>query len=239
MKRTRLHPIRYRTTSRAVTLALLLGLVATVAIAGGRQEETSASAPDEPAEASVPAAEAPMASAVDEQQRTPETLASLPAMGEATAEALSRMGMMPFEEKIPSEDFELALLGGGDSSLSDYEGKLVFLNFWATWCPPCREEMPAMQTLYDELRDEGFEILAVNVLEDEQTAAAFIEENGFTYPVLLDRSGRVMLRYGVRAYPTTYLIDREGFVIGVRPGYHDWATDEVISQMRVLLEDEG
>ena len=92
-----------------------------------------------------------------------------------------------------------------------------------------------MQTLYDELREDGLEMLAVNVLEDEQTAAGFIDEHGFTYPVLMDRDGRVMLRYGVRAYPTTYIIDREGYVIGVRPGYHDWSTETVIAEMRSLL----
>ena len=159
-------------------------------------------------------------------------------MDEATAEALFAVGMMPFQERIPSEDFQLRLLDGETASLSDYEGNLVFLNFWATWCPPCREEMPSMQILYDELRAEGLEILAVNVLESPDVAREFIEEMGFDYPVLLDRDGRVMLRYGVRAYPTTYLIDRRGYVIGVRPGFHDWGTDAMIDGMRALLASE-
>ena len=93
-----------------------------------------------------------------------------------------------------------------------------------------------MQLLYDELHDEGLEILAVNVLEDPQTAQAFIDEEGFTYPVKLDHNGRVMTRYGVRAFPTTYLIDRQGYVIGVRPGFHDWGTESMIADMRTLLE---
>lgn len=157
-------------------------------------------------------------------------------LDETTAEQLFAVGMMPFEERIPSEDFGLPLLGGEDVRLSDFEGEFIFLNFWATWCPPCREEMPSMQTLYDELSDEGLEILAVNVLESDAVAADFIDEFGFTYPVLMDRDGRTMLRYGVRAYPTTYFIDREGYVIGARPGFHDWAGPGMIEGMRALLE---
>lgn len=93
-----------------------------------------------------------------------------------------------------------------------------------------------MQVLYDEFADAGFEMLAVNVLESREVASAFIEEFGFTYPVLLDRDGRVGLTYGVRGYPTTYIIDREGFIIGVKMGFHDWATPEVIESIRALLE---
>ena len=157
-------------------------------------------------------------------------------MDDRTAAILSRLGMMVFEDRVESENFTLPLLGGGDASLEDYRGSVVFLNFWATWCPPCREEMPSMQLLYDELHDEGLEILAINVLENPQTVQAFIDAEGFTYPVTLDRDGGVMMRYGVRAYPTTYLIDRQGYVIGVRPGYHDWGTDAMIADMRMLLE---
>ncbi|MBU8914230.1 MAG: TlpA family protein disulfide reductase [Spirochaetales bacterium] len=153
-----------------------------------------------------------------------------------TADVLFGLGMMPFQNRIPSEDFVLATLEGDEQALADYHGKVVFLNFWATWCPPCREEMPSMQTLYDELSDDGLEIVAVNVLEAEDTVSAFVEENGFTYPVLLDRDGRVSLRYSVRAYPTTYILDRAGNVIAVRQGFHNWSTPEMIAGFRKLLE---
>jgi len=207
----------------------LMLFVASLAFAGGRNEEPQ---PEQP----VPAMSAPASSAA---QSGPEdstvTEEDLVPMDEATAAALFQMGLMPFEQKIPSEDFRLPLLGGEESTLFDHRGKVVFLNFWATWCPPCREEMPSMQRLYDELASEGLEILAVNVLENEEAAQAFIDEQGFTYPVLLDVDGRVMTRYGVRAYPTTYLVDREGYVLGVRPGFHDWSTQEIIAAMRSLL----
>lgn len=197
-------------------MAILLACVAATASAGGRNE------PARPQPAPVSEPDGPDTGL----QLDPETVA-----------LLADMGMMAFEQRIPSEDFSLPLLGGGEMTLAEHAGSVVFLNFWATWCPPCREEMPSMQVLYDELREEGLAMIAVNVLEDEATARAFIEEFGFTYPVPLDRNGRVMLRYGVRAYPTTYIIDRTGHVIGVRPGYHDWATDEVIAAMRSLLSN--
>ncbi len=153
-----------------------------------------------------------------------------------TAEILFGLGMMPFQNRIPRENFVLTTLEGDERALADYHGKVVFLNFWATWCPPCREEMPSMQTLYDELSDDGLEIVAVNVLEAEETVSAFVEENGFTYPVMLDRDGRVSLRYSVRAYPTTYLLDRDGNVIAVRQGFHSWSTPDMIAGFRKLLE---
>lgn len=212
---------------RYTFLFAIFVLAVTVVGAGGRGETTQPQAP-QPAPESSP-------SVPDEAPgETPDATDLVP-MDDATAEALSGLGMVPFEEKIPSEDFDLGLLGGDQGTLFEHRGKVVFLNFWATWCPPCREEMPSMQLLYDELREEGLEMLAVNVLENRETAQEFIDEQGFTYPVLLDRDGRVMLRYGVRAYPTTYLIDREGYVIGVRPGFHDWGTDEMIASMRDLL----
>ena len=153
-----------------------------------------------------------------------------------TAEILFGLGMTPFQNRIPRENFVLTTLEGDERALADYHGKVVFLNFWATWCPPCREEMPSMQTLYDELSDDGLEIVAVNVLEAEETVSAFVEENGFTYPVMLDRDGRVSLRYSVRAYPTTYLLDRDGNVIAVRQGFHSWSTPDMIAGFRKLLE---
>ncbi len=212
--------------NRYITTLLLCAALTTPALAGGRSEP----GPTPTRDPGVTSAPAPTA-----EETAARNDGAIP-MDDETAAVLSRLGMMPFQEKIPSEDFTLPLLGGDRLSLSDYHGQVVFLNFWATWCPPCREEMPAMQHLYDELRDEGLAMIAVNVFEDEATAQRFIDEMGFTYPVPLDRDGRVMMRYGVRAYPTTYLIDREGYVIGVRPGFHEWGTDEIIADMRVLLE---
>ncbi len=209
--------------------AVILVLIAGPLVAGGRQELPPV---DPPVVAPTPAddaAAAPQRDTLGRRDRDPV------AMDDQTAELLFAIGMLPFENRIPSEDFTLAALGGTERSLSESGGKLVLLNFWATWCPPCREEMPSMQALYDAIGTEEFEVLAVNVLESRQVAQEFIDEMGFTYPVLLDRDGRVMLRYGVRAYPTSYLIDANGYVIGVRPGFHDWGTDAMKEGIRALI----
>ncbi len=199
---------------------LIIILLALPSLAGGGAETDRDSDINESADISAPG---------------PETTDAVP-MDAEMAELLFDLGVMPFQSRIPSEDFVLATLGGGERALADYRGKVVFLNFWATWCVPCREEMPSMQVLYDELSDEGLEIIAVNLLEAEEMVSAFVEENEFTYPIMLDRDGRVSLRYSVRAIPTSYILDRDGSVIGVRAGFHDWSTPEIIDGFRKLLE---
>ena len=115
-------------------------------------------------------------------------------------------------------DFRLQDLDGRVVMLSDFRGKTVILNFWATWCPPCREEMPEFQAIWDERGTGGSDdlvVLAVNFLRDDSVGAAtkFIEANEFTFPVVFDTTrGDVAARYGVRGLPATFFIDRNGIV---------------------------
>lgn len=107
-------------------------------------------------------------------------------------------------------DFELTTLKGETVRLSDYRGKRVFVNFWATWCPPCRAEMPDMEKLYGDM---DIEILAVNLTESEKSkedVTQFVEEFGLTFPVPMDEKSDVQDTYRVQAYPTSYLIDANG-----------------------------
>ncbi len=216
-----------RVIYRSTLFLMLATLIAAGAFAGGGQEEAEA-----PPESSVP--ERPPTAEAEEPSA--ESDAASTAMDPATVEILTDLGLVAFDSPIPFEDFIVPALGGGEIALSDHLGKVVFLNFWATWCPPCREEMPSMQLLYEELADEGLEILAVDVQESEATVQEFVAEFGFTFPILLDSDGRVALRYGIRAFPTTYIIDRKGFVLGGRPGYHDWSAPSMIEGFRKLLE---
>ncbi len=131
---------------------------------------------------------------------------------------------------IPAIDFELLDQFGNTHKLSDYKGKVVFLNFWATWCPPCREEMPDIQKLYENygLNEEDVIILGIASPSsdenpftqegDEQSVIDFLEENNYTYPTVLDSSGRLEREYGLSAYPTTFMIDTDGNVFGYLPG---------------------
>ena len=111
-------------------------------------------------------------------------------------------------------DFTLELLGGGQVSLSELRGKAVIVNLWASWCPPCRAEMPALQRVYEANGARGLEILAVNTtFQDSQAGAAeFVREFGLTFSVPLDRTGEVSRSYLLRALPTTFFVDRDGII---------------------------
>lgn len=110
------------------------------------------------------------------------------------------------------EDFQLTDLDGHQQSLSQYRGKIVLLNFWATWCKPCTTEMPAMQASFDNLRDKGFVVLAINELEDDAKVREHIKTYGHTFPVLMDRDNNVANQFGVFGLPVSVFIDQHGRV---------------------------
>ena len=123
--------------------------------------------------------------------------------------------VQPDKEKInlmADYDFTLEDLNGSKVSLSKLKGKKVYLNFWATWCPPCKEEMPDLEKLYQETKDSDLVILAVNVGEDKKTVQDFITKNKYNFPVLLDVKGEVSQLYQVSGIPTSYFIDTNGFL---------------------------
>ena len=115
-------------------------------------------------------------------------------------------------------DFTLFNPAGQPVSLSDYAGQVVLVNHWATWCPPCKAEMPDLNRFYETYRARGVVVLAVNSQENAATVNQFITANGFTFPVLLDSEGEVMARYNVRGLPTTFIIDRSGAIHFIRSG---------------------
>ncbi len=118
-------------------------------------------------------------------------------------------------------DFVLASLDGEQVRLSDLRGNVVLLNFWAVWCGFCRVEMPEMQRAYERYRDDGFVVLAVDVMEDADLVREFVRNAEVTFPVLLDQQGEVTGRYLVRGLPTSFFIDRRGVIMGVQLGMVD------------------
>ena len=112
----------------------------------------------------------------------------------------------------PAPEIALKDLQGQEVRLSDLHGKVVLLNFWATWCKPCKEEMPAMQASYERLREQGVVVLAVNELEDVEKVAEHIKTHGHTFLVVMDHNNGVANRYGVVGLPASFLIDRQGIV---------------------------
>lgn len=127
---------------------------------------------------------------------------------------------------IPAVDFELEDQYGNVHKLEDYKGKTIFLNFWATWCPPCKAEMPDIQKLYENSPTEGEDavivlgVAAPNMGQEgsKEEITAFLEENGYTYPVLMDTEGELFASYGIMSFPTTFMIDRDGNVFGYVSG---------------------
>jgi peroxiredoxin len=118
---------------------------------------------------------------------------------------------MPQQGQL-APNFSLMSLGGEPVSLSDYSGQVVLVNMWATWCPPCKAEMPTIHEYYQAHRDDGFVVLAVNSQEQAASVNSFIQATGFTFPVLLDDRATVMDQYNVLGLPTSFIIDRHGTI---------------------------
>jgi cytochrome c biogenesis protein CcmG, thiol:disulfide interchange protein DsbE len=118
---------------------------------------------------------------------------------------------LPPSSGSPAKEFDLPVLGGSQQSLSDLQGTPVVLNFWATWCPPCKEEMPLLERYAQEYSGE-FVLLGIDYAEEEAVVQRFVDEMGITFPILLDEDGAVSDLYFVRNYPTTFFIDAEGIV---------------------------
>ena len=144
--------------------------------------------------------------------------------------ALARRGPML------APDFALPDLAGRTVRLSGLRGKVVVLNLWATWCPPCVEEMPSMERLYGALRDADFALLAVSQDEDgPRVVEPFVRELKLSFPVLIDPDHQVGDRYGVWGYPETFVIDRTGHVVERVIGPRDWASADSVARIEALL----
>ena len=128
---------------------------------------------------------------------------------------------------VTAPDFGLSNLAGDYVKLSDYRGKVVFLNIWATWCPPCREEMPSMESLYLKLKGRKFEMIAVSIDRDgEKVVRPFAKKYGLTFPVLLDPDNKTYRLYGLTGVPETFILDQSGVVIHKIIGPQNWMNKE-------------
>jgi peroxiredoxin len=137
--------------------------------------------------------------------------------------------------ELAAIDFSAESLDGEMVNLFDFKGKVIFLNFWATWCGPCKAEVKDIDKLWDTLKDEDFVVIAVDLREKRKKVRAFMEEYGIDFPVYLDPSGRISSMYSVGGIPTTYIIDPDGNVVGRAIGPRDWGGEESIEFMRSLM----
>jgi peroxiredoxin len=147
--------------------------------------------------------------------------------------------LQPMKEVAPTPDFSLTNPEGKKVSLKDFRGKIVFLNFWATWCEPCREEMPAMEKLYQDYKNKNFVVLAINVKDRKQEALAFVKELKLTYPVAFDPNAEVASLYGAWGLPTTYIIGPKGEGLARGWGPAEWYGPAARNLIRELLEEQN
>ena len=154
---------------------------------------------------------------------------------------LNKVELEPFKVEYPEEaflapSFELESLNGGKLNLLNYRGKVVFINFWATWCSTCEVEMPSMEKLYQRFKDHGFEMLTISVDKDPSLIEPFMKKYNLTFPVLLDPDSDVAKKkYKTTGVPETFIVNREGIIVFKKIGPDDWATDEMMEAFAQLV----
>ncbi len=167
----------------------------------------------------------------------PSASSANPLVQPTPSELFQRAGLSYMGNRgISAPDFSVKSLEGKSLKLSDFRGKVVFLNFWATWCPPCRAEMPSIETLYQRYKNQAVQVLAVSVQEEPSVVKVFLSQNSFTFPIALDPNGEVAQLYGIRGIPTTFIIDPKGTLQGALVGGKDWATPDVYTLLDSLMK---
>ena len=152
-------------------------------------------------------------------------LLSISAFGENQKKATPKVG---YEIGNIIPDFSVTDLNGKSKNIKEFRGKTVMLNFWATWCPPCRAEMPSMEKLWNKSKNKNFVIIAVSVDQSPTSKVAeFIKTNKYTFPVFHDANGKLAEMFLIRSIPTTYIVDKSGVILSKTMGAEDWSKLEV------------
>ncbi len=150
---------------------------------------------------------------------------------------LTTSGADSFAAKNTAPDFTLKSKDGKNVRLSDYRGQVVLLNFWASWCGPCRQEMPILDEINNRYKSLGFTVLGVNLDAKSSKAIGYLKDTPVTFPVLYDPKGDVSNKYGVQAMPSTVIIDKDGKVRFLHQGYKSGYEDDYKSQIKSLLRE--
>ena len=154
----------------------------------------------------------------------------------AAADAFEALALIKPTRVRVAEEFAVPTPNGQSIRLADYRGRVVLLNFWATWCPPCQAEMPAMERLYQGFKDRGFVLLAISVDADGGSVVKpFLQERKFTYPIGLDPKMALAGRYGVRALPSSFLVDKRGTLVALAMGPREWDSPDAHAAIESLL----
>ncbi|HEY5658261.1 MAG TPA: TlpA disulfide reductase family protein [Myxococcota bacterium] len=146
----------------------------------------------------------------------------------------------PLGRGSSAPDFELPRISeGAPISLAALRGEVILVNFWATWCKPCEDEMPAMQRLYGALHEQGFQLLAISVDDDREPVVEFSERLGLSFPILFDADKRVAQAYQTYRFPESFLVDRDGRVVERYIGPRDWDAAVYVDRIQRLLRGES
>ena len=151
----------------------------------------------------------------------------------------STMGVIKI---LPTEDpvvINLKDMNGNNVRLSDFKGKIVFLNFWTTWCPTCRIEMPSMEKLHQKLENKDFAMVTINLQESASQVKGFFQEFKLSFTALLDTTGEVGASFGIRAIPTTYILDKTGRIIGQVNGPRAWDSKAAMALFENLIDNDA
>jgi len=149
--------------------------------------------------------------------------------------ALKHLDLIKPSKPKVAEDFALPTPDGLGFKLSEQRGKVVLVNFWATWCPPCLEEMPAMERLWRRHKDAGFVLVAISLDADPKKVPPFVSARKFSFPIAVDPKMAVAERYGVRALPSSFVVDRQGMMAGVALGPRSWDDSAAHGLVQAML----
>jgi peroxiredoxin len=152
-----------------------------------------------------------------------------------TERLFHELGMINVPHIAPPVDISLKDINGQQVIVSEFEGKIVFLNFWTTWCPECRIEMPSMEKLHGKLKGKDFAMIAIDLQESLSRVKTFLKKYPVTFTILLDTKGEIAQQFGIRAIPTTYIIDKNGGIIGKALGSRHWDSKESITLFEHLM----
>jgi thiol-disulfide isomerase/thioredoxin len=161
---------------------------------------------------------------------------ALPAPASAESTLFRSLGIQTPQESVEAPEFSLPDPAGRTIRLKEHRGRFVFLNFFATWCGPCRQEMPAIERLHQAYGKKGLAVLAIDLQESPKEVARFVAELGLTFPAAIDADGSVSHEYAVRGLPVTFLVDRQGRILWRAVGSREWDSQSMRKYFGALLD---
>lgn len=150
------------------------------------------------------------------------------------ATKLASLGFHVFKEPIPLPNREVIERNGAKTTFNSFRGKVTLLNFWATWCPPCRKEMPSIQRLHELMKGTEFSIAAVSVGETAKDVKAFIDKEGFSFPIYIDESGSLGGEFASQGIPSTYIVNKEGFIVAGTVGSREYDDPALVALLKEM-----